>query len=86
MSVKAMDQVFSRWFLDGEFRAQLNENLEEALADYDLSEAERQKLLLLSRKHRRANKSRAKTQPTKPITLTTKIQCRLPHSQYFSLN
>jgi len=38
MSVKAMDQVFSRWFLDGEFRAQLNENLEEALADYDLSD------------------------------------------------
>ena len=87
MSVKTMDQVFSRWFRDGRFRSEMNKNPELALADYDLSEAERQKLLLLSRKYRRVNKSRAEPQPTKPITLTAKIQYRLPQlSQYFSLN
>ncbi len=58
MSVKAMDQVFSRWFLDGAFRAQLNENFELALDGYDLTEAERGKLSILSRKNRRRAKTK----------------------------
>ena len=87
MSVKAMDQVFSRWFLDGDFRAKMNQNPELALAGYDLSEVEQQKLSSLSRKHRRANKSAAKARPAKSPSLPAKIQYQLPQpGQYFNLN
>ncbi len=74
MSVKAMDQVFSRWFLDGEFRAQLNENLELALDGYDLTEIERVKLSMLSRKNRRrakAKKNAVNAIPPKLVTVSS---------------
>jgi len=87
MSVKAMDQVFNRWFLNADFRAQMNENPEVALAGYDLTDTERQKLSHLSRKHRQANKQMAKTRPVKSPKLTTKIQHRPPQpGQYINLN
>lgn len=53
MSAKIIDQVFSRWFCDAEFRMMMNETPELALADYNLSETEQQKLAHLSRKLRR---------------------------------
>ncbi len=62
MALKPIDQVFNRWLLDREFRARMNENPNQALAGYDLSDADRQKLSRLSRKVRRQAKAK------KPVT------------------
>ena len=56
MSVKAMDKVFSRWLLDGEFRARMNDDPDNALIGFDLTDEERTRLAnVLSRKRHRAN-------------------------------
>lgn len=58
MAIKPIDQVFNRWLLDREFRARMNENPEQALAGYNLSDTDRQKLSRLSRKVRRQAKAK----------------------------
>ncbi len=58
MSVKAMEQVFNRWFLDSQFRAQMNEDPKQALVGYNLTGAEREKMSRLSRKIRRQAKAK----------------------------
>ncbi len=66
MSVKTMDRIFSRWFLDGEFRAQMNENPELALAGYDLTDTEKEKVSRLSRTVRSQAKAKRHMVPAVP--------------------
>jgi hypothetical protein len=49
MSIKAMDEVLSRWFRDGRFREQIRRDPEGALAGYDLTPVERERWLRLKR-------------------------------------
>lgn len=58
MSVKAMDKVFSKWFLNSEFRNQMNEDPDTALLEFDLTVDEHQRLAnTLCRKRRKARKA-----------------------------
>jgi hypothetical protein len=50
MSVKIMDEVLSRLFLDKEFRQLLRHNPEHALAGYDLTPKERAALSKLRKR------------------------------------
>ncbi len=61
MSVKAMDEVYSRWLLDSRFRNLLDDRPEFALAGYDLTDKEREKLsaMLQRRKCSRQKKQEA---------------------------
>lgn len=41
MSTKALNEVLSRWFRDGQFRTQLRHDPQQALANYDLTPDQR---------------------------------------------
>lgn len=59
MSVKAMDLVYSRWLLNSEFRALMDEDPDSALAGYDLTFDERLRMArVLSRRVRRAKNNK----------------------------
>ncbi len=73
MSTKAMDEILSRWFLDGQFRAQLRRDPEQALSGYDLTPEQRARLFKLKRP----------APQDKPETVDSPLAKR---SQSFSLN
>ncbi|GAB4455728.1 MAG: hypothetical protein Kow0031_37280 [Anaerolineae bacterium] len=77
MALKPIDQVFNRWLLDREFRDRMNENPEQALAGYDLSDTDRQKLSRLSRKVRR--QAKAKQAVTKIVARKTTPPAATPY-------
>lgn len=52
MSIKTMDKVLSRLFLDESFRAQLRRNPEQALDGYDLTQRERMAFMKFSKRSR----------------------------------
>lgn len=52
--IKAMDEILSRWFRDGQFRQQLRDDPEQALAGYDLTPAQRARLFKFKKQTRQA--------------------------------
>ncbi|MCP4417899.1 MAG: hypothetical protein GY805_14840 [Chloroflexi bacterium] len=50
MSVNVMDEILSRFFLDGQFREQLRNNPEQTLATYDLPPEQRKRLFKLKKR------------------------------------
>ena len=72
MSTNDMDQILYRWFLDGEFREQLRNDPEQALAGYDLTPEQQARLFKL-KKHTLPDKQEA---PDFPLT-----QLNQPFSQ-----
>ncbi|WP_420627978.1 Os1348 family NHLP clan protein [Candidatus Leptofilum sp.] len=49
MSIQAIDEVLNRWFIDRQFRQQLREDPERALAGFDLTPAQRSRLFKLKK-------------------------------------
>jgi hypothetical protein len=78
MALKPIDQVFNRWLLDREFRTLMNENPEQALASYDLTDTEWKKLSRLSRKVRR--QAKANQVPVKAISKTSFLPRAVTHN------
>lgn len=66
ISLKVMDQILNRWYLDSEFRDQMDQDPILALATYDLIDVEYQKISRLSRKVRR----KAKTKENVPTIMS----------------
>ena len=85
-----MDLVYSRWLLNSEFRALMDEDPDAALAGYDLTVDERLRMArVLSRRVRRAKNNRVppltkKIYDPPPRTIRFIPPARLQH--YFSQN
>ena len=68
MTRKIMDEILSRWFRDKQFREQLHNNPQKALANYDLSQKQKAKLFKLKERQGWASRKRRFPACQFPIT------------------
>ncbi|WP_420644479.1 Os1348 family NHLP clan protein [Candidatus Leptofilum sp.] len=81
MSTQVMDEVLSRWFRDAQFREQLRNDPEQALANYDLTSEQRHRLFKLKKQS-----SQSKREPSPLSAVEAADSPPVNPSHPFSLN